>query len=64
MLIKEILINEQAQKLMGYQNPLGKTVNLGETKTKIVGVVKDFHFKPLDKKIRLEVTQALFRLFV
>jgi putative ABC transport system permease protein len=49
--IREIIINEQAQKLMGYKNPLGKKVNLGRISAKIVGVVKDFHFKPLDKAV-------------
>lgn len=43
-----IVINESFQKLMGEENPLGITVMYAwETKGKIIGVVKDFNFKPL-----------------
>jgi len=43
-----IVINESFQKLMGEDNPLGITVTYGwGMKGKIIGVVKDFNFKPL-----------------
>ena len=49
-----ILINESAASLMGFDNPIGKTVYFGhpafpEEKrlVKIIGVVKDFHFLSL-----------------
>ncbi len=38
-----IVINETAEKLMGFDNPIGKRIGHNV----IVGVVKDFHFRPL-----------------
>jgi putative ABC transport system permease protein len=47
-----IVINEAFQKLMNEENPLGITVTYGYgRKGKIIGVVKDFNFKPLKEKI-------------
>ncbi|MDR2956194.1 MAG: ABC transporter permease [Prevotella sp.] len=47
-----IVINEAFQKVMGEENPLGITVSYGwGQKGKIIGVVKDFNFKPLREKI-------------
>jgi len=44
-----IVINETFQKLMGVDNPIGTTIYPG--KGKIIGVVKDFNFKPLREPI-------------
>jgi putative ABC transport system permease protein len=47
-----IVINESFQKLMNEENPIGITVIYGwGRKGKIIGVVKDFNFKPLKEKI-------------
>ena len=47
-----IVINESFQKLMGVDNPVGITVAYGwGMKGKIIGVVKDFNFKPLRSSI-------------
>ena len=47
-----IVINQAFQKLMGMDNPIGTTVNYGwEMSGKIIGVVKDFNFKPLKEPI-------------
>jgi putative ABC transport system permease protein len=47
-----IVINEAFQKLMNEENPIGITVTYGwGQKGKIIGVVKDFNFKPLKEKI-------------
>lgn len=45
-----IVINETFAKLMGKDNPVGTTVDYGGLKGKIIGVVKDFNFKPLKEK--------------
>ncbi len=45
------LVNESAAKKMGYDKPLGKTVWWGDTKGKIVGVLKDFHFNSMHQAI-------------
>jgi len=45
-----IVINQSFQKLMGVDNPIGITVNYGAL-GKIIGVVKDFNFKPLKEPV-------------
>lgn len=49
-----IVINESFKKVIGVENPIGITVTYGINVTyrgKIIGVVKDFNFKPLKEKI-------------
>ncbi len=41
------IVNETAARRMGFDEPLGKWVNLFNRKGPIVGVVKDFNFKSL-----------------
>ncbi|NOS92236.1 MAG: FtsX-like permease family protein [Cyclobacteriaceae bacterium] len=41
------IINEKALRIMGYKNPIGMPLALGNRKGTIVGVVNDFHFKSL-----------------
>ena len=45
------VINEEAKKQMGLVNPVGTFVGHDNYKRKIVGVIADFHFKPLNNKI-------------
>ena len=47
---KSIVINETFRKLIGADNPIGLTVSYPQ-KGKIIGVVKDFNFKPLKEQI-------------
>lgn len=46
-----IVVNETFAKLMDVANPIGMTVSYGGSKGKIIGVVKDFNFKPLKEKM-------------
>ena len=47
-----MVINQAFQKLMGVDNPIGTTVkNAWGSSGKIIGVVKDFNFKPLKEPI-------------
>lgn len=47
-----IVINESFQKIMGEENPIGITVSYAYgLKGKIIGIVKDFNFKPLRTQI-------------
>jgi putative ABC transport system permease protein len=47
-----IVINETFKKLMGVENPIGITVTYGwGQKGKIIGIVRDFNFKPLKEKV-------------
>jgi putative ABC transport system permease protein len=47
------IINEKAAQLMGMtvRNAVGKPLTFGEMKGKIIGVVKDFNFKPIQQSI-------------
>lgn len=47
----DIVINESFRDLMGVENPLGMKVKYSSGEGKIIGVVKDFNFKPLKEKI-------------
>ena len=46
------LINEAALRIMGYKQPIGKSITWGKQQGTIVGVVKDFHFQSLHTAIR------------
>ena len=47
-----VVINEKAAQIMGFKDPVGEIVSSGDgTKFRIIGVVKDFHFKSLRTKI-------------
>ncbi len=45
------IINETALKIIGYKNPIGKSLTLWGMKGTIIGVVKDFHFNSLHEAI-------------
>ncbi|MGE0589043.1 MAG: ABC transporter permease [Cyclobacteriaceae bacterium] len=48
------LINEEAARQLGWDNPLSKTISMpavGRVPGPVVGVVKDFHFRSLKEKI-------------
>ena len=50
------IINETAQKAMGFKNAVGQSVTWGRAKGRIIGVVKDFHFQSLHTPIRPMIT--------
>ncbi len=41
------IINSEAAKQIGFENPIGKFMSADGQKGKIIGVIKDFHFKSL-----------------
>ncbi len=45
------IINETALKLIGYKDPIGRPLSIFAQHYKIIGVVKDFHFKSLHDPI-------------
>ncbi|QHS57298.1 FtsX-like permease family protein [Mucilaginibacter sp. 14171R-50] len=51
------IINETAVKEMGLKNPIGKRLRIQTTNGTIIGVVKDFHFTTIHKKIEPAVFQ-------
>jgi len=46
-----ILLNESAVNQLGWNNPIGQWVEFDEQKYNVVGVVSDFHFESLHRKI-------------
>jgi putative ABC transport system permease protein len=46
-----LVVNEELQRLMGSDSAVGKRFTFGDGTNTIIGVVKDFHFLPLRKKI-------------
>jgi putative ABC transport system permease protein len=46
-----VVFNEAAIAAMGIKNPIGKMVSLWGSPKQIIGVVKDYHFESLYKKI-------------
>ncbi|MBS1729345.1 MAG: ABC transporter permease [Bacteroidetes bacterium] len=52
-----VLVNESFVKQAGWKDPIGQTLNFwyNNKKYSIIGVVKDYHFEPLNKMIRPQV---------
>ncbi|UCE65864.1 MAG: ABC transporter permease [Candidatus Zixiibacteriota bacterium] len=49
--INGIVINEEAARLIGFKDPVGNTLRNGDETFNIIGVVKDFHYKPLTRSL-------------
>lgn len=49
-----VVVNQKAQRLMGYDKPIGKKILFGDTEEEgvlnIIGVVEDFHSLPVSEK--------------
>jgi ABC-type antimicrobial peptide transport system permease subunit len=54
-----IIINETAAAIIGYDDPIGKTVNIWGREKHVIGVVKDFHFESLYEKVKPCFIQCL-----
>lgn len=48
----KIVLNEAAIKLIGYEDPISKKVNLWDKELEIIGVAKDFHLESLQETIQ------------
>jgi len=46
-----IMVNEEAVKVMGMESPIGKRLSIGKNNMKIIGVVKNYHFRSLRQEI-------------
>jgi putative ABC transport system permease protein len=50
---KAMVINEAAAKLIGWDDPIGKTISFSKEDTfTVVGVVKDYHYESLHQSVR------------
>jgi putative ABC transport system permease protein len=48
---ESFLVNEELARLMGHEDPIGKSFSFWDQKGKIIGVIENFHFQPLRRKI-------------
>ncbi len=55
----EYIVNEAAVKMMGMNDPIGKKFSMGGEDGYIVGVVKDFHNRPLEQDIQPQLITQL-----
>lgn len=46
-----VVVNETAVRVLGWENPLGKTLQRAKRHYTVVGVVKDFHIRSLHQKL-------------
>ncbi len=46
-----VVINERSAAIIGFDDPIGKFLSIGDIKLTIIGVVRDFHFKSVHTKI-------------
>jgi len=53
------ILNEEAARLLGEDSPVGKPFTLWEIKGKVIGVVKNFHFKSLNTRVEPLVVRLL-----
>lgn len=49
---RSIVINKKGAEELGFENPIGKYLQLGDEKYNIIGVVENHHFESLHKNIR------------
>jgi putative ABC transport system permease protein len=49
---RNIIVNEEAVRIMGFKNPVGKNITLFGNPKQIIGVVKDFHFESLRETVK------------
>ncbi|MGB3780547.1 MAG: FtsX-like permease family protein [Tunicatimonas sp.] len=56
------ILNEEALKLTGLTDPIGKRFSMGGNEGTIVGIVKDFNFKSLHQKVEPLVLHMRYNL--
>ena len=49
--VQNYIVNEEAVKLMGLEDPVGKLFSIWQNEGQIIGVVKNFHSRPLHNTI-------------
>lgn len=49
---QKVILNEAAIKVMGYENPIGKSMTIWGQNVEIIGVLEDFHFESLYKEVK------------
>jgi len=52
---QSVLVNETFAREAGWQNPIGRNIHVNDKNVRVVGVVKDHYFQPLNVKIKAQV---------
>jgi len=47
-----IIINENAQMLLGWDDPLNRKINMNNNEYQVVGVIRDYHYESLHSGVR------------
>ncbi len=47
-----IIINETASRLLGWDEPIGKTFRIDRTTLNVIGIVKDYHYESMHQLVR------------
>jgi putative ABC transport system permease protein len=51
--VKGVILNERAVNVLGWEEPIGKTIwTTGVGELKVIGVIKDYHYESLHQEIR------------
>ena len=48
----QIILNEEAIRIIGLKDPVGKKITIGGEERRIVGIIKNFHFESLYEKVK------------
>ena len=48
----KIILNEEAIRIIGFEDPIGQVVNLWGNDMEVIGVVKDFNFESLKESVK------------
>ncbi|HVW61300.1 MAG TPA: ABC transporter permease [Puia sp.] len=48
----KIILNEASAKLMGFKDPVGRSISMWGNKWQIIGVIRDFHFESLHEEVK------------
>ncbi|HWK03639.1 MAG TPA: ABC transporter permease [Puia sp.] len=57
--VETILVNETLARKVGWKNPIGKTIEYSGTRSRIIGVIKDYHYTSLHNMLEPQVIHYL-----
>ncbi len=52
---QSVLVNETFAREAGWKEPVGKTINVYDKTVRVIGVIKDHYFQPLQWKLKAQV---------
>jgi putative ABC transport system permease protein len=52
---QSVLVNETFAREAGWKDPIGKTINVNDKTVRVIGMIKDHYFQPLQWKLKAQV---------